>query len=46
MTSTMNPNGDTRSQVIYTYHDHPRFICATCSAVLVRDVEKAKPDHS
>ncbi|KAG6335694.1 hypothetical protein ID866_3400 [Astraeus odoratus] len=30
----MEPNADTKSHVLYTFHDHPRFICATCSAVL------------
>ncbi|KAF9241840.1 yippee zinc-binding/DNA-binding /Mis18, centromere assembly-domain-containing protein [Melanogaster broomeanus] len=25
---------DTETKVISTFHDHPRFICATCSAVL------------
>ncbi|KAG2111157.1 yippee zinc-binding/DNA-binding /Mis18, centromere assembly-domain-containing protein [Suillus discolor] len=34
MTSTISPSSDTRSQVISTYHDHPRFICVSCSAVL------------
>ncbi|KAI6121815.1 hypothetical protein F5141DRAFT_1092513 [Pisolithus sp. B1] len=30
----MNPYADTKNQVVSTFRDHPRFICATCSAVL------------
>ncbi|KAI6040209.1 yippee-domain-containing protein [Pisolithus marmoratus] len=30
----MNPSADTKNQVVFTFQDHPRFICATCSAVL------------
>ncbi|KAF9243082.1 yippee zinc-binding/DNA-binding /Mis18, centromere assembly-domain-containing protein [Melanogaster broomeanus] len=30
----MESSPDTETKVISTFHDHPRFICATCSAVL------------
>lgn len=30
----MNPSTDTKNQVVSVFQDHPRFICATCSAVL------------
>ena len=30
------PQSDTKAQVISTYHDHPQFCCAKCSATIVR----------
>ncbi|KAI6157913.1 yippee-domain-containing protein [Pisolithus tinctorius] len=30
----MNPSAYTKNQVVSVFQDHPRFICATCSAVL------------
>ena len=35
MPTKLSPTADTTSQVISTYHGHPKFICSHCAAVIV-----------